>query len=122
MKVSFAFLCLLLPAAVFGASDVRQVSSDWMFSTTNVSTKNVTAIPATAFPGRYRITCENTDKAYSVAIGTFSTMVFSNGFVILSTVTPVNLSINLPSGKVVYGLGQSNNSQGTVAVNCLEFK
>lgn len=124
MKKMF-FALLFMASTLYAATDVRELSKDCVTGAVSVSTTTPTAIPTTALSGRYKITVQDYDGTYDLAIGTHSAVTFAAGFIVTSTTTAQAMSdrtIYFPSGKTLYGLGAANTVRGTVNVRYMECK
>lgn len=118
-KIIFGVL-FLVSANIFAA----EVAKDWLVTSVSVSTNTVTLIPTTALSGRTRVIVQNNDANFDISIGTFSTFTYGNGFIITNSTAAASskLDLNLPSGIVIYGLGQAQSTRGTLTAHILEVK
>ena len=117
-------LALLFLSGAAHAIDVRESACDWSITVVSVSTTTATAIPTTAFSGRYKAEVQNTNVTYKVYIGTHSAMTTSTASYEIGTSTSVqsSMAIPLPSGKSIYGLGEANGASGTLTIRVIEYK
>lgn len=111
-------LLLAFSGTAFAVGD--KAASGWSVKNVAVSTKTVTAIPTTALTGRYKIFLENMDSTFGLYIGSSTAMTTADGYFVQKGSTTVELP--LPQGLTVYGIGESNESTGTIVVRIIEVK
>lgn len=116
--VLLAIIISSLPS--IGAAIGDRAVRDWNVSTVSVSTTTPTAIPTTAFSGRYKAIVQNLDPNFDLFIGTSAVMTTALGFVVPKSSGTIELPI--PAGVVIYGLGEANATRGTLSTRIIEYK
>ena len=126
MKAIIFAALIFIPSFVASATqEIKEVAKGWGTRTVSVSTVNVTLIAggSTGLAGRYQTRVQNADF-FHIAVGTYSTFTYAEGFIVTraSEAATAVITLPLPSGTSIYGLGQGNSSDGTIDVRVIDLK